>query len=222
MMRRVMLALFIVSLVVTNAWPKFKEDEQHYLDEQFKAIQDQVQALTTQLQTLNAQLLELRKNQAQFQAIIDRQQRSLQDLDQLVISMRLGNEESASNLKAAINQLRTDTQAAFNKLGAVPGGDHGTAPGTTTATPQTPAASPAVVQGSIISDVKDDSVTIDLGSRQGVHELTRLAVFKDTDPNTQVGILEVTQVIDGGNSRARVLQVNPGVQLGFGDVVRLQ
>jgi len=220
-MRRAMLALFIVSLVVTNAWPKFKEDEQHYLDEQFKAIQDQVQALTTQLQTLNAQLLELRKNQAQFQAIIDRQQRSLQDLDQLVISMRLGNEESSSNLKAAINQLRTDTQAAFNKLGAVGAAAPAAATEATMAKPQAPAAQ-VVVQGSIISDVKDDSVTIDLGSRQGVHELARLAVFKDTDPNTQVGILEVTQVIDGGNSRARILQVNPGVQLGFGDVVRLQ
>ena len=29
MMRRVMLALFFVLMVVTSAWPKFKEDEQY-------------------------------------------------------------------------------------------------------------------------------------------------------------------------------------------------
>ena len=96
MMRRMMLALFFVLMVVTSAWPKFKEDEQQYLNDQFKAIQDQVQALTTQLQTLNAQLQELRQNQAQFQAVILRQQRSLQDLDQMVTSMRLGTRKTSA------------------------------------------------------------------------------------------------------------------------------
>ena len=219
-MRRVMLALSIVLMAAASAWPKFNPDEQRYLDEHFKAIQDQIQTLSTQLQTLNAQLQELRKNQAQFQAIVDHQQRSLQDLDQMVTSMRLGSEENSSNLKTAITQLRNETQAAFAKLGAVAVSGPGGATEATIPKPQAPAA--PVVQGSIISDVKGENVTIDLGSRQGVRELTRLAVYKDTDPNTQVGILEVTQVIDGGNSRARILQVNPGVQLGFGDVVRLQ
>jgi len=117
MMRRMMLALFFVLLVVTSAWPKFKEDEQQYLNDQFKAIQDQVQALTTQLQTLNAQLLELRQNQAQFQAVILRQQRSLQDLDQMATSMRLGDEENFSSLKTAITQLRNETLAGLKQLG---------------------------------------------------------------------------------------------------------
>ena len=114
MMRRMMLALFFVLMVVTSAWPKFKEDEQQYLNDQFKAIQDQVQALTTQLQTLNAQLQELRQNQAQFQAVIVRQQRSLQDLDQMVTSMRLGDEENFSNLKTAITQLRNERRPGSN------------------------------------------------------------------------------------------------------------
>jgi uncharacterized protein YdcH (DUF465 family) len=219
MMRRMMLALFFVLWMVTNAWPKFKEDEQQYLDDQFKAIQDQVQALTTQLQTLNAQLQALRQNQAQFQAVIDHQQRSLQDLDQMVTSMRLGNEENSSNLKTAITQLRNETQAAFAKLGVVTGAGPGGATQAAVSRPQP--SVPLVVQGSII-DVKGDNVKIDLGSSQGVHEGSRLALYKDTDPNTQVGIIEVTQVIDGGNSFAHILQVNPGVRLGFGDVVRLE
>src|SRR5271157_5522247 len=115
MMRRAMLAVFFVLVVVTTAWPKFKEDEQQFLSDQFKAIQDQVQALTTQLQTLNAQLQVLRQNQAQFQAAIDHQQQSLQNLDRMVTSMHLGDEENFSSLKTAITQLRKDTLAGFKQ-----------------------------------------------------------------------------------------------------------
>jgi cell shape-determining protein MreC len=218
MMRRMMLALLAVLWVGTSAWPKFKEDEQQYLDDHFRAIQQQVQALTTQLQTLNAQLQELRQNQAQFQAAIARQQSSLQDLDQMISRMRLGNEEQFSNLKAAIFQLRKETQAEFAKLsgGPVPTSTGGG--GTGPAGPSSlPAPAPAY-----ITDVKGDNVVIDIGSSQGVHQGSRLALFKGSDPNTQVGVIEVTQVIDAGNSRAQIVTLNPGVRPEWGDVVRLQ
>jgi len=220
MMRRMMLALFVMLVAVSSAWPKFNAEDQEYLNNNFKLIQQKIESLNTQLQNLNAQLQVLLKNQAQFQALIDHQQRSLQELDQMVSSMRMGTEEDASRLKTAITQLRSETQAAFAKLGAT--NTPGAPAAAETAVPKPAAPTATVVQGSIISDVRDNMVKIDLGSRQGVHELSRLLVYKDTDPNTQVGILEVTQVIDAGNSWARVYQVNPGVQLGFGDVVRLQ
>jgi len=35
-----------------------------------------------------------------------------------------------------------------------------------------------------------------------------------------VGIIEVTQVIDSGNSRARIVTMNAGVKPDFSDVVR--
>jgi uncharacterized protein YdcH (DUF465 family) len=206
----------MVLWVVSSAWPKFKEDEQRYLDEQFKNIQDQVQALSAQVQMLNAQLQELRKNQAQFQAIFDRQQRSLQDLNQLVISMRLGSEESSSNLRAAILQLRKDTQDGLSKLSGVASTPTSTGAG---GGGQTPPPAPA---SGYITEVKGDSVMIDMGSSQGVHEGSRLAVFKASDPNTRVGVITVTQVIDAGRSRAQIVALNPGVQLDFSDVVRLE
>jgi uncharacterized protein YdcH (DUF465 family) len=215
MMRRVMFALLMVLLVATSAWPKFKEDEQKYLDDKFNALLDQVQALTTQLQTLNAQLQVLRQNQAAFQAIIDRQQRSLQDLNQLVITMRLGSEESSSNLRTAILQLRKETQDGLAKLGGVPTASPTLAAATA---PAQPAPQPAA--SAYITDVKGDNVVIDMGSSQGIHEHSRLALFKASDPNTRVGVIEVTQVIDAGNSRAQVVTLNPGVRLEFGDVAR--
>jgi TolA-binding protein len=219
MMRRMMLALFFVLLVATSAWPKFKEDEQQYLNDQFKAIQDQVQALTTQLQTLNAQLQELRQNQAQFQAVIVRQQRSLQDLDQMATSMRLGGEENYSNLKAAIIQFQKETQAAFAKLtgGAVTGSEPSIA--TPKAGPAAPAATP--LQG-YVTTVEGNNVTLDMGSSQGIHPGSRLALYKASDPNTRVGVIEIIEVIDAGNSRAKIVEVNAGVKPEFSDVVRLE
>jgi len=217
MMRRTMLAVFFVLLVVTSAWPKFKEDEQQYLNDQFKAIQDQVQALTTQLQTLNAQLQVLRQNQAQFQAVIDHQQQSLQTLDRMVTSMHLGDEENFSSLKTAITQLRKDTKAAIASLTGVPPGSV-----TTEATKPGSENPPRVLQG-YVTDVKGNDVTLeDMGSSQGIHQGSRLAVYKASDPNTRVGVIEIIQVRDAGTSRAQIVTLNAGVQLAWGDVVRLE
>jgi len=217
MMRRTMLALFFILLAVTSAWPKFKEDEQQYLNDQFKAIQDQVQALTTQLQTLNAQLQVLRQNQAQFQAVIDHQQQSLQTLDRMVTSMHLGDEENFSSLKTAITQLRKDTKAAIASLTGVP-------PGSVTTETTKPGSEnpPRVLQG-YVTDVKGNDVTLeDMGSSQGIHQGSRLAVYKASDPNTRVGVIEIIQVSDAGTSRAQIVTLNAGVQLAWGDVVRLE
>lgn len=218
MIRRMTLALFFVLMAVTSAWPKFKEDEQQYLSDQFKAIQDQVQALTTQLQTLNAQIQELRQNQAQLQAVIIRQQRSLQDLNQMVTSMRLGGEDNFSNLKGAITQLRNETQASFAKMSG------GSAPSSGPMAIATPKSTPAtpVLQGGYVTAVEGNNLRLDMGSTQGLHEGSRLALFKASDPSTRVGVIEVTQVIDEGNSRAKIITLNTGVRPEFSDVVRLE
>jgi hypothetical protein len=63
---------------------------------------------------------------------------------------------------------------------------------------------------------------IDMGSAQGLQQGSRLAVYKATDPNTRVGVIEVTQVIDTGNARARIVTMNSGVKPEFSDVVRVE
>jgi uncharacterized phage infection (PIP) family protein YhgE len=223
MMRRMMLALFFILLVAASAWPKFKEDEQQYLNDQFKAIQDQFNALNTQLKTLKDQLQELQQNQAQFQAVILRQQRSLQDLDQMVTQMRLGGEENFSTLKTAITQLRKDTLAGFKQCGM---GVGTTLPGTAPPTNPGPANPSQPVHG-YVTDVKGSDVgsdvMLDVGSSsQGIHQGSRLAVYKASDPNTQVGLVEIIQVIDAGSSRAQIVTLNAGVKLAWGDVAILQ
>jgi len=220
MLRRISLVILLVMSCVPTAWAKWKEEDQQYLDDHFKAVQDQVQALATQLQSLNTQLAELRQNQAQLGVVIMRQQRALQDLDEMVKSMRLGGEDNFSNLKTAISQLRNETQAAFTKLtGQAPptvGGGGEVPP------PPRPATAPKPIQGYITAVEANNMVTVDLGSQRGIQQGTRLVVFKATDLNTQVGVIEVTQVLDAGSSRCRVLQMNSGVRPDFGDVARVE
>jgi hypothetical protein len=219
MLRRISLVILLVMSCAPTTWAKWKEEDQQYLDDHFKAVQDQVQALATQLQSLNTQLAELRQNQAQLGVVIMRQQRALQDLDEMVKSMRLGGEDNFSNLKAAISQLRNETQAAFSKLtGQAPP----TVGGGGEVTPPPRPAAPKPIQGYITAVEANNMVTVDLGSQRGIQQGTRLVVFKATDLNTQVGVIEVTQVLDAGSSRCRVLQMNSGVRPDFGDVVRVE
>ena len=222
MTRRIMLAIILVLSLTPSAWPKFKEDEQKYLDDQFKAVLDQMQAMGNQVAALNGQLTEMKQNQAQLQAVIIRQQHQLQDLDEMLSSLRIGNEENFSKLRTAIADLRSQTDNALSKLTGQPAA----APGTTAAvgpgaTPAAPMPSRPTNQG-YVTAVEGTNVMIDMGSAQGIQQGSRLAVYKATDPNTRVGVIEVTQVIDTGNARARIVTMNSGVKPEFSDVVRVE
>ncbi len=224
MTRRIYFFLVIsVLFAVAAAWPKWKPEEQEYLDEQFRAIQEQVKALKAQVDSLNAKLGELRQSQDQLEQVLLRQERNMKDMEHLVTTVRTGNEESVSGLKATLVELRAEQQKAFDTLrgiGAQPaqvaagGGNAGQATRTGLATATGPQGYVTLVQG--------DTVTVDLGSSQGIRPGTRLLLYKSSDQMTRVGELEVTQVVDAGNSRARIVNTNPGVKPEFSDIVRVQ
>jgi hypothetical protein len=221
MMRRIAVAIFLLLLFATSAWPKFKEDEQKFLDDQFKALQDQMQALGNQTAVLNSQLAEIKQTQAQLQTVMIRQQRQLQELDEMLSSLRIGNEENFAKVSKAVADLRAETESAVNKLtgqSAQPSGPPADAG--MVARPAAPAARQST-QG-YITAVDGSNVMIDMGSAQGLHTGSQLAVYKATDPNSQVGIIEVTEVVDAGNARARIITMNAGVKPEFSDVVRAQ
>jgi hypothetical protein len=154
--------------------------------------------------------------------VIIRQQHQLQDLDEMLSSLRIGNEENFSKLRTAIADLRAQTDNAVSKLtgqpAAAPGTTGSVGPGTI---PAAPPASRPTNQG-YVTAVDGTNVMIDMGSAQGIQQGSRLAVYKATDPNARVGIIEVTQVIDTGNARARIVTMNSGVKPEFSDVVRLE
>jgi len=221
MVRRIILAIFLLLLMTPSAWPKFKEDEQKYLDDQFKMVLDQMQALGNQLAALNAQQAALKQNQEQLQAVFLQQKSKIQDLDEMLSSLRISNEDNFSKLKAAIADLRAQAENAA-KLAGQPGAPTG-APAEIVplARPATPVAARSADKG-YITAVDGKTVTIDWGSAQGMQAGSRLAVYKATDQNTRVGVIEVTQVVDSGNARAHIVTMNTGVTPEWGDVVRVE
>ena len=220
MMRRSMFVILLLFALTPSAWAKFKEDEQKYLDDQFKAVIAQMQAMGNQIAALNAQLTELKTNQAQIRDAVIRQQHQLQDLDQTVSSVRVGDEENSLKLRTAIAELRAETQSAINKLTAQPVQPVAQAEAPAAHPVVTPAVRPAT-QGYITS-VDGANVLIDIGSGQGLQAGSHLDVFKASDPSTRVGVIEVTQVIDAGNSRAKIVTMNAGVTPEFSDLVRVE
>ncbi len=206
MVRRLSFVLIGLIFFATPAWPKWDPQDKAYLVEQFRDLHDQLQALKTQLETANAQVADLRQNQQQLQAVLAKQQRSLQEMDQLVSSLRLGQEESISGLKSTLAQLRSDMNAGFKKLA-----------GTDLA--PTSSTSPPAVKG-YVTEVAGENVSVDMGTTRGIKVGDRLAVYKGSDPNLRVGVLEVQQVVGAESSRARIVVMNPGVNPEFGDIVR--
>jgi hypothetical protein len=219
MIRRIILGTFLLLCVTPSAFPKFKDDEQKYLDDQFKAILDQMQAMGNQVAALNGQLGEIKQTQALLQNAFLRQQHQLQDLDDMLSSLRVGNEENFSKIRTAVQDLRAETDSAVSKLT----GQAAPAAAPTVAAVSTPAA-PAPARPSAqgyVTSFDGTTVTIDMGSAQGIQQGAKLAVYKASDPNTRVGVIEVTQVIDAGNSRATVVTMNPGAKPEFSDMVRV-
>jgi hypothetical protein len=220
MMRRIILGIFLLLFLTPSAFPKFKEDEQKYLDDQFKAVLDQMQALGNQVASLNGQLAELKQNQGQLQAAVIRQQRQLQELDEMLSSLRIGNEEGFSKLRTALADMRAQTDSALSKMAGQPAAPPAT-PGEA-ATVARPATPPRQTSQGYITSVEGTNVMIDMGSAQGIQTGSRLAVYKATDTTTRVGVIEVTQVIDTGNARARIVTMNSHVKPEFSDVVRVE
>lgn len=208
MVRRLSFVLIGLIFFATPAWPKWDPQDKAYLVEQFRDLHDQLQALKTQLDTANAQVADLRQNQQQVQAVLAKQQRSLQEMDQLVSSLRLGQEESISGLKSTLAQLRSDMNAGFKKLAGTDLSSSGLTP-----------SSPPAVRG-YVTEVAGEDVAVDMGTTRGIKVGDRLAVYKGSDPNLRVGVLEVQQVVGAESSRARIVVMNPGVNPEFGDIVR--
>ncbi len=213
MTRRICSASLLLVLFAGSAWPRLKQDEQAYFDGQFHGLLEQVQALSKQVQTLTVRLAEANQTQTQLQDAIVKQQKSLQDLEQLVSSMRLANEENLNTLKTALSQMRAETQRSLSTMET-------TAIGTASTTGQIPPSSQAVQ--AYITIVERNEVVIDQGSAKGLHVGSRLIFYKANDPITRAGVLEVTQVVDAGNSRARIVSMNAGVRPEFGDIVRVE
>jgi len=191
-------------------WAKIKADDQAYFDgkfqqlaeEQAKQLKAQQDAFNAQLKQLadaqNAQVTELIKSQATLQKAVEAMQQTFNQLQIIISNLATSNTQDTLTLKQEIEQMRATLQASGG-----PGG----------------APQPRPV-GYITTVGPDQVITVNLGSGNGLKSGSQLGVYKANDPNTRVGTLEVTDIIDQGNAHAKIKIMNAGYTPDFSDVVK--
>jgi hypothetical protein len=195
---------------------KFKDEGlQQYLIPQITDIQAKLDKLTDKLAALETALGKL---QAQQTALAE-DQRSTQGLlkatDASVTSLRVTNQQDLLGVKTDLVEIRRNMGEIADQMrrSAAP------APSPAPAAPA-PVPTPPPSADGYVTQVSDTEVTINLGSAAGLRVGMRFSVYHGGDPQTRIGIIEITDVMDANNSRARILETKPDAKFQFSDVVR--
>ncbi len=222
MIRRLGLSLVLLVCVASLASAKFKQEDQDYLDEKFQSVLAQIQQLKAQVDTLATQLQQVAQNQSDLQQTVMRQQNSLSDVEHALSGLRAANEEHLTSLRNALAALQGEQQKNVQAVNALANQISTVGQQQASGAPAAKTPAPPVVQGYItVVDKDGTSVTVSLGSGQGLHSGSKLALYKGSDNATanRVGVLQVGDVIDTGNAHAKVVTLNEGVHPEFGDIV---
>jgi len=191
---------------------KINAKDQEYFDGKFQELADQAKLLKAQQDALAAQLkqlgdaqkvhtdalTELTKDQSRLQTTIEQLQHLISQLEVTISNLSTNNTQDTQFLKQEIEQMRAQLQE-------IAGGGSLT-------------TKKAV--GYITAVSADNMITLNLGSGNGLKVGSQLGLYKANDQNTRVGTLEVTDVVDQSNSRAKIKFVNAGVTPEYSDVVK--
>lgn len=215
-MRRTIWLPFLLLLVAVQA-SAFNKRERAYLDQQFKAIQEE-------LSSTRAMVKGLEGRQADLLVVLGEQDKVLKSLDEILAGLRTRMEENSKSLaalstsltilKGEVSGFREEAGRKFQELADRP---------TSTAVLGTlsKSGSAPALEG-YITAVEGETVTIDRGSAHGLRGGERLATFLAVDPETQVGELEVGRILGSQQAQCRIVKLESGISLDFGDIVRLQ
>ncbi len=220
-MRRTIWLTLLLLLIAVQA-SAFNKKDRAYLDQQFKAIQQEMTATKEMVK-------ELEKRQVGLLAVLAGQTKVLKSVDDILAELRTRMGENSRSLAALFTSLtilkgevsgfREETGKKFQELAIRP---------TSTAVLEPLGLSRGMALGSpralegYITAVEGETVTIDRGSAHGLRGGERLAAFLAVDPETQVGELEVSGVVESQQAQCRVMELKSGVSLDFGDIVRLR
>lgn len=240
-MRRVSLALLLTAIFASGAWARINKNDKVYLDGKIQDLADQIAVtqreitdLTVQLRVLSTQLSDMQEAQANLHQTLQHQGESLGGMLRSINLMRERHSADMGTLADRLNVLSGQIKGMVNSPASPPGatgaGVISPAPPLNSSSPemtQTPAPTkepttapaPAPIEG-YVTAVHGGDITVGLGSDQGLHVGSKLTLYKRGDPQTQAGELEVTSIVDGANSHARIVTINKGVQPEFSDIVR--
>lgn len=216
-MRRIAILAVTAFVVAGLAQPVHAQKKQkdqvleQFLIAEFAKLNAKLDSMADRLAAAEAEISRLKQAQAESTNEIRSTQTVVKTTDTSLSTFRLSTQQDLFSLKTDLTQLRQD----LARLGeAVKGA---TQPPPAPAPTTTEAAS---VEGYVTTNPENNEVNVSLGSASGVRIGTEFRVFKANDPKTEVGILEVIQVLDGNNSRAKIVYLRPAVKLEFSDIVR--
>jgi hypothetical protein len=219
----IVLSLVLVPAVADQKRPKDEAMHQYLIGEfaQLNAkvgkLDDRLTALDGRLTALDAEVGQLKQQQKDLNTDLRDAQNILKSVDTSLGTLRLGSQQDLFSLKADVAQVRTELATLSDLIKKSPAA----AAKPVEAAPTPPvAAAPALPEGYILT-VDGNDVTINLGSNVSVNVGQWFNVFKASDPANGVGIIEITQVIDANNSKAKVISRKPDIKLEFSDIVRV-
>ena len=213
MRRFLWLAMAVLALVaapLAQAQKKQKDPIlEQFLIQEFGQINSRMEQIGERLAAIDAELARQKQQQADLGNEVRNAQNLMKASDTSLTNMRLSTQQDLFSLKSDLAHLRQDIAGLGESL------RKSLAPPPTAA----PAAEAAPVEG-YITAVNEKDVTINLGSAAGIKEGARLQVYRSSDPKTQIGIVEVTQLLDANNSKAMIIFTKPGTRFEFSDIVR--
>ena len=190
------------------AVPKFKDQGlQQYLVPELTSIEEKLDKLSTRLDAMEGQLAKLKEQQQALSYDIRATQELSKATDTSVTSLRASNQEDLLSVKTDVARIRRDMSEMADEMRKA------------SAPPPPPPASQPKLEG-YITQVTATSISINLGSAAGVEVGMRFGVYRAAEPQTRIGTLEITEVLDANNSRAKIVASNPNTKFQFSDIVR--
>lgn len=190
--------------------PRFKDPAlQQFLTSELATIQEKLDKLNARLEATDAQITKLKEQQQALAADFRANQELTKATDTSVTSLRASNQEDLLSLKSDVGRIRrdlSDLADQFKKSAAPP--------------PAAAAAAPALEGYITQASATSSMVSINLGSAAGVDVGMRFGVYRAAEPQTRIGTVEVTEVLDANNSRAKIVASNPNTKFQFSDIVR--
>jgi len=189
--------------------PKFKDPGlQQYLVAEMASVQEKLDKIGARLDAVDSQLAKLKDQQQSLASDIHANQELSKATDSSVTSLRMSNQEDLLSLKTDVARIRRDLGDLTDQV------RKSAAPPPATA----PAAQPKM-EG-YITQVSATGISINLGSAAGVEVGMRFGVYRAAEPQTRIGTIEVTEVVDANNSKAKIVASNPNTKFQFSDIVR--
>ena len=210
------LALSVVPGAAAQQQKKFKDEGlQQYLIPQITEIQAKLDKLTEKLAAIETEVGKLKAQQAGLAEDQRNTQGLLKATDASVTSLRVTNQQDLLGVKTDLVQIRRDIGEIADQMRRSAAPAQSPAP-----VNNPPPVTPAPAADGYVTQVSDTEVTINLGSASGVRVGMRFSVYHGADLQTRIGIVEITDVMDANNSRARILETKPDAKFLFSDVVR--